>query len=48
MSDCLDGELGDELAAVERHLRRCPGCRRMVANFRRTVGGLHRLGNRAA
>jgi anti-sigma factor RsiW len=48
MSECLDGELGEERAAVDRHLRRCPNCRRLLANLSRTVSGLRRLGQRTA
>ena len=41
MSDYLDGELDSRAAAgVERHLRWCPNCRRMLKNLRRTVEGL--------
>lgn len=43
LSDYLDGELGEERAAVERHLRWCPNCRRMLGNLGRTVTGLRRL-----
>jgi anti-sigma factor RsiW len=45
MSDYLDGELEpDAVATVERHVRWCPNCRRMLENLRRTVGGLRTLG----
>lgn len=45
MSDYLDQELSpEEDRRVEAHLRRCPGCRRMLANLSRTVRSLHRLG----
>lgn len=44
LSAYLDGELGDERAAVERHLRWCPSCRRMLGNLSRTVTALRRLG----
>ncbi len=42
LSDYLDGELG-EARAIERHLRWCPNCRRMMVNLRRTIAGLHRV-----
>lgn len=44
MSDYLDGEL-DELTAsrVERHVRWCPSCGRMLTNLRRAIGGLGTL-----
>jgi predicted anti-sigma-YlaC factor YlaD len=48
MSEYLDGELGGERAAVDRHLRRCPGCRRMLVNLGRVVSGLARLRHRPA
>jgi anti-sigma factor RsiW len=45
MSDYLDGELDvGARAAAERHIRWCPSCGRMLANLRRTIGGLRRLG----
>jgi predicted anti-sigma-YlaC factor YlaD len=44
MSDYLDDEL-DDPRLVEHHVRWCPNCRRMLANLRRTVGGLGRLEN---
>ena len=45
MSDYLDGELGvAAVSAVERHVRWCPSCRRMLTNLGRTLGGLRRLG----
>ncbi len=41
MSGLLDGELDEPTeAAIERHARWCPDCRRMLASLRRTVGGL--------
>ena len=44
MSDYLDGELGQQTARrLERHVRWCPNCRRMLANLRRTIGGLRAL-----
>jgi anti-sigma factor RsiW len=44
MSDYLDGDLDPKsVAAVERHARWCPNCRRMLTNLRRTVGGLRAL-----
>jgi anti-sigma factor RsiW len=44
LSEYLDGEL-DELAAarVERHVRWCPNCGRMLANLSRTIGALRAL-----
>jgi anti-sigma factor RsiW len=44
MSDYLDGELDPAAAAaVERHTRWCPNCRRMLTNLTRTLGGLRAL-----
>lgn len=44
MSAYLDGELDEAKArSVERHTRWCPNCRRMLANLRATLAGLHRL-----
>jgi anti-sigma factor RsiW len=44
MSDYLDGEHDQPAAAaVERHTRWCPNCRRMLANLTRTLGGLRAL-----
>jgi anti-sigma factor RsiW len=44
MSDYLDGELDPGAAAsVERHVRWCPNCHRMLANLTRTIGGLRAL-----
>jgi anti-sigma factor RsiW len=45
MSDYLDSELDPSSAsAVERHVRWCPSCGRLLANLSRTLGGLRRLG----
>ncbi len=45
MSRLIDGELDERTAvAVERHARWCPNCRRMLKSLRRTVAGLHALG----
>ena len=45
MSDYLDGDLDEhEQAAIERHVRWCPNCRRMLSGLRRTVEGLASLG----
>jgi anti-sigma factor RsiW len=44
MSDYLDGDLdATAAAAVQRHTRWCPNCRRMLTNLGRTLGGLHAL-----
>jgi anti-sigma factor RsiW len=44
MSDYLDGELDPRAAAgVERHVRWCPNCRRMLRNLSRTIAGLSAL-----
>lgn len=49
MSDYLDGDLDPRAAAaVDRHTRWCPNCRRMLANLRRTVGGLRGLADQPA
>jgi anti-sigma factor RsiW len=46
MSDYLDGELDPRAASgVDRHLRWCPNCRRMLESLRRTVAGLRALGD---
>jgi anti-sigma factor RsiW len=45
MSEYLDSGLDAGAAsAVERHVRWCPGCRRMLANLGRTLSGLRRVG----
>lgn len=47
MSDYIDGELDARTAArVERHVRWCPNCRRMLANLTRTVRALRSLAAR--
>jgi len=44
MSDYLDGELDERSARqLDRHVRWCPSCRRMLANLRRTIQGLQAL-----
>jgi anti-sigma factor RsiW len=44
MSDYLDGELpAAARARIEHHLGECAGCRRLLAELRRTVEGLRRL-----
>jgi hypothetical protein len=44
MSDYLDGDLdAATAAAVKRHVRWCPNCRRMLGNLSRTVAGLRAL-----
>jgi anti-sigma factor RsiW len=46
MSEYLDSELDQShAAAVESHLRWCRSCRRVLANLRRTVDALGRLGD---
>lgn len=44
MSEHLDDELSaHDHKNVERHVRWCPNCGRMLQNLSRTVGGLRRL-----
>jgi len=44
MSDYLDGDLEPPAAAaVARHGRWCPSCRRMLRNLVRTISGLRAL-----
>ena len=44
MSGYLDGDLdAASAAAVKRHVRWCPNCRRMLRNLSRTVAGLRAL-----
>ena len=44
MPDYLDGELDPRTATgVDRPVRWCPSCRRMLANLRRAVAGLGAL-----
>jgi anti-sigma factor RsiW len=44
MSDYLDGDLdAATAAAVKRHVRWCPNCRRMLRNLSRTVAALRAL-----
>ena len=44
MSDYLDGELDSDAASgVERHVRWCRSCARILANLSRTIQGLHAL-----
>jgi anti-sigma factor RsiW len=44
LSEYLDGELDERAAArVERHVRWCPNCGRMLANLSRTIGALRAL-----
>lgn len=46
MSGYLDSELDpSQIKRVESHLRWCRPCRRVLANLRRTVNGLGRLGD---
>lgn len=47
MSEYLDGELaGIWRARIERHLRDCSECTRLLGDLRRIVNGLHHLPNR--
>jgi anti-sigma factor RsiW len=49
MSDYVDGELDEQTAArVERHIRWCPNCGRMLTNLTRTISGLSGLRDRPA
>jgi len=49
MSDYVDGELDSDTALrVQRHVRWCPNCRRMLENLIRTVGALRWLGERSS
>jgi anti-sigma factor RsiW len=44
MSDYLDGELASSgRTRMDRHSRKCPKCRGLLARLRRMVGALHRL-----
>ena len=44
MSDYLDGELPPHaLGRIERHLRECAECRRLLAGLRQTIAALDRL-----
>ena len=44
MSEYLDSGLDDPTAArVQRHIRWCPNCGRMLANLSRTISGLRAL-----
>ncbi len=44
MGDYLDRDLETQAAAaVKRHVRWCPSCRRMLRNLARTVSGLRAL-----
>ncbi len=48
MSDYLDGDLEQPAASkIERHARWCPNCRRMLTNLKRTLDGLHALGDQS-
>jgi anti-sigma factor RsiW len=47
MSEYLDGELDERSATrVERHIRWCPNCGRILANLSRTISGLRALRDR--
>jgi len=49
MSDYIDGELDPDTARrVQRHVRWCPNCRRILENLIRTVSGLRLLGERTS
>ncbi len=44
MGDYLDRELDTQAAAaIKRHVRRCPSCRRMLRNLARAISGLRAL-----
>jgi anti-sigma factor RsiW len=44
MSDYLEGQLAPvRRVRMEGHLGECPACRRLLADLRRTLNGLHRL-----
>lgn len=44
MSEYIDDGLGAEREDFERHLSRCPNCRRMLQNLTRTVTALRAVG----
>lgn len=47
LSEYLDEELDRrERGRVERHVHLCPSCHRLLSTLRRTVEGLHGLGQR--
>jgi anti-sigma factor RsiW len=44
MSDYLDGELAaSRRSRMQRHVKECPKCRRVLATLRGMVGALHRV-----
>jgi anti-sigma factor RsiW len=44
MSDYLDGELDlSRRRRMQRHVKECPECHRVLTMLRRMVGALHRL-----
>jgi anti-sigma factor RsiW len=44
MSDYLDGELdSSRRRRMQRHVKECPECHRLLTMLRRLVGALHRL-----
>jgi anti-sigma factor RsiW len=44
MSDYLDGDLaGSRRSRMQRHVKECPTCHRVLAMLGRTVASLHRL-----
>jgi predicted anti-sigma-YlaC factor YlaD len=48
MSGYLDHDLdAGSVKTIERHVRWCPNCRRMLASLARTIGGLRALRDRS-
>ncbi len=43
MSDYVDGDLAEDRHRVQRHVRFCGPCGRVLANLHRTLGRLSRL-----
>jgi anti-sigma factor RsiW len=44
MSDYLDGDLASsQRGRMQRHVKKCPECHRVLSILRRMVGALHRL-----
>lgn len=49
MSEYIDGELTvHDKRRLERHARRCPGCRRLLVSLQRTVQALASIRDRPA